>query len=241
MSNKVLYNIYVELDDIFDTRLVLAYMLDEYHMDKYVKSKKYEIRKTDQFGNIPIDVFKKLYKYRTDVLLDYALPTQIPDFINSIIKEELQNPVTFESLDPDNPMKLYVNYYPYKLEKDRLTDIEIYLSTLIDFVEVELVSYSDIELTPHWLKRNCKHVFKYNLLTWLEYHVNNLNIFKDNLISTFCYAPSVLEANLPDSEYLDAIYKIEESYSIYCNLTLLDISLYNSSIRDSKTSLDKEE
>ena len=166
MSNNLL----IDLDSILDTRLPILTGIDR-DIAKKVQSKGvYKNRVSDSFEYISHDVFREIYKSRTKRVLQTPLPTGIVNLITEYTLETKSRLIDYKR---DDKLTVYVNIYPYRLNKEEIEIIKSRVHDIIpDFSSVEIVDKSIKEITIDFLIDNINVFIMYNGIEWLKYHMD---------------------------------------------------------------------
>ena len=161
----------VDLDSLFDMRAAALVTLfkPEYFTKELEKG--YTTRLLDEFTYLPADKFRELINNRDRSLLEQAVLTPVvqllKDFINGTVLNYINSP-------SDLLPKIVLNVYPYELSEE---DMVLINKALVGITEekcdTEVISMSDEELTPKYIKNNFSMVIKYYHTQWLELHSKN--------------------------------------------------------------------
>lgn len=195
MENKINHtihkynNILTDLDSLFDTRLSLAYILDEKNIirDIHEKEDKYRNRILDNFGNVSNDIFMQIYDKRSKYLLRNALPTNMLDYIKENYVDYNFNPI---SNNYDDTFTLYLNIYPYALTEEEQKNIVDSLNNFFGGIDICLIYKKFIEISPSFLITNkINIVVLYELTRWLELIVSEYDIMSTPLTHVYMVGP----------------------------------------------------
>lgn len=216
------YNLYTDLDTIFDTRYELLKTINAAETKKILLNKSYHTRLVERYGNITWDIFKPLWDKRTKPLLVYAPRTSMLD----IIKEQYLQCVTDPSYtDVLDKLTLYVNTHPYNLTEQEKKDIETGIAYMIPNCRILCIDKSFKELTSNWIVENVGYLFMYEFLDWVDYQfstgVYNLKL---NRIEAFAPGVTRLEDNVSITN--KDIMDMEEKYKMFVNLYLIDVEYF---------------
>lgn len=209
MDNKEVYDIYIEVDAILDTRLALLHAISEDAAVVTITNGTYNKRIRDNFRTISSNVFKSLYSRRNKVLLKYALPTNIFKIVNELLIGHITDSVTIKQT------KLYINVYPYILTDVEKNVILGVVEGLIKNCVFELVYMDPIkDLTPIWVRDNVQAIIKYDGLLWLENHNKLFNLTNTPLMDKTIIVPALIAG--PSSK----AYKIDSKFFITVAATM---------------------
>lgn len=153
-------SLYVEIDDLFDTRLSFLNILTK---DKRVKKINYHNRIRDNFGSIPFNIFNHYYSYRNKYVLRNALPTKIFDLIIDFVLEYIK------LNESELNFKLYINIYPYDLTSVEIDNLQTALKKTFLETDIEVFFLDPYELDLDWIVSNIDVLVMYNGIKWLEY------------------------------------------------------------------------
>lgn len=226
--------IYIALDALLDTRLATIY---QHHSDKMtdILNSNYFTREIDEFKGIDKVSFKELYAKRNKLTLKDAMITRCVIMLKEIVKLMLQQAVT--SPFHTGP-KVFLNTYPYILEKDEEAVIVAALVKITNGIaDIQIVHMTPQELTPTFLKENLAVLFMYEYGNWLDAQAENFK--KKPCPEINLIVPSIYFDRVPTREELEeAIEKqmhpfkaIEFLSSVMIGLKLHDVELFCASIR----------
>lgn len=196
------HSIYTDVDTILDTRAPIAIRLDPKSVIPFIDNDSYIYRVRDNFGNISYDVFRSYYSRRDASILPHAAPTAILAFIKDL-HEEIRFDLKNKNLEED--IIIYVNLYPYMLDKEDINKIVDLVLTQVPGSTVEIIFETYETLTPDWIKDHVGYMFMYDLPYWIEYHMQNTNLTKTFLLNIMGVAPSLVNFNALGA-------KIDENY-----------------------------
>ena len=186
------YSIYTDVDTILDTRAPIAVRLDPKSVIPFIDNDEYIYRIRDNMGNISYDVFRSYYARRDSSILPHASPTAILGFIKEHYDETMLD-IKNQNLEED--VVIYVNLYPYMLDKDDINKIVDLVLTQVPGSMVEIIFESYDTLTPDWIRDHVGSMFMYDLPYWIEYHMQNTNLTKTFLLNVMGIAPSLVNFN----------------------------------------------
>lgn len=185
-EQKGKYDIYVELDALFDTRLALFAELDPEATRTAIESGEYHKRITDAIGDVPHSVFRLYYKYRTKYLLKNAYPTYMWQTVKAYHAETIR---TVREGGLADELNVYVNIHPYELDEAELEWLLAMFATYAPGLKITYLSLPNEDISPNWVKQTCGSMYKYDALQWLEYHYYMGNLTKETLAHTDLYYP----------------------------------------------------
>lgn len=191
LLNKKL-SIYTDLDTILDTRAVIATRLDPLSVIPFIESYKYIYRVKDNMGNISYDIFRSYYERRDVSVIPHASPTAILSFIKD---QYADTALDIKNSKHEEDICLYLNIYPYKLEREDIEKIVNLVTTQVPDISVKIEYMNWETLTPAWIKEHVGCMFMYDLPYWIEYHMQNGNLTKTFLLNIMGVAPSLANNN----------------------------------------------
>lgn len=221
------YNIYIELDCILDTRLPLLDTLCESTAIEMVSSGAYHNRYMDEFGNIPITLFKELYKQRNKGILKLALPTPIFEVVNMIAVRYIT-----DKGNQQVPI-LYINTFPYSLNKEEQKNILEYLSPMFQSYIVELVYMNpETEVVPKWVDKNVDSLIMYNGGEWIEYHNAVGNLSNCPLVLKTLVTPALVVEKPKELKINHLLFRsVQEGVKPNINLEYIDSKYFSGIIK----------
>lgn len=196
-------NILVDLDTLFDTRMVLVDILNPTY---FASANNYDTRTRDNFNCLGGMIFHTFYKNRNKGILRNSLPSNIHSIINQSFYLELND----IDVNDDDDFKLFINTYPYNLVEEEKSFLIESVKPLTKYKNIEIINFSHEELTPKWVNSNVKMVIMYDGLKWLNKHVAKKTIVNHPLVSILLVCPSIVEGYLPgtvDKKVFDSLVK----------------------------------
>lgn len=223
MDKTPVRNLYFDLDTMLDTRLPIIYLLDKELASDIVNSGAYHTRRKDNFREISYDIFMPLYRNRSKVILELALPTPMLNMIRAHYGDIVET--QFKEGDTDKKACIYINIYPYDLGANEIENLRFIISKIIPKAELKFISMSNGELTPDWVYDTIGTLFKYDGLEWLEYHVGNGNLINRPLLNTHLFTAGIVTGSIPtkkiNAEVYDGMISIAQTV---IDLTLLHLN-----------------
>lgn len=221
-------HIYVELDSLFDTRLILAWIMDPRSVVPYVESGSYFVRVKDNMGNISADIFNTMYKERNKLLLRQALPTKLFIYLKDHYGELITDIVDVTG----NDIYIYVNVYPYDLTDIELENIRTFIVDYIPKSVIKFVNMSPYEVTPKWLNKHVGNIYMYNLLPWIEHYTSTTEIFTSNLLNSVCVGPAIANYNIPEHKIDRQFFEdLMTTFRLYSNVYLISAELFSANVK----------
>ena len=226
--------IYIAIDALLDTRLATIFLHDKNLVPDILKSN-YFNREIDDFKGIDREIFKSLYAVRNKLTLKDSIITRCVILLKEIVSAMVQQAVS--SPFHSGP-KIFLNTYPYKLDKD---EEKIILSALVQvtgkLADIQLVHMTNEDLTPSFLKDNLAVLLMYEYGSWLDAQAENFKKKPCPEISVI--VPGIYFDRLPTKDELEeALEKqmhpfkaIEYMSSVMIGLKLHDVELFSASIK----------
>lgn len=206
-----MHNSYTDLDTLFDTRLAVASLLDPDGTADAINTGSYQNRLKDNIGRISGSIINTIHDRRNKGILQFSLPTKMFGLIKEHIADVMFNLLNVETMN----MKLYVNIYPYDLNFEEQENMSKLLGSKFPGIEILLVNMNHNELTPDWVHRNVKYMFKHDAMYWIEHHTSTKKIIERPLFTTLIIVPSILTNSVKsidiNKEYLENIRKSVET------------------------------
>lgn len=159
-------NVMIGLDELFDTRLATLFRMDREKTEALIRSGQYLSRVYDEFEGFDTEAFKAAYASRDVKTLKGAMITEAYDFLNFFVDKTIK--AAGETPFVKQP-KILLNTYPYTLSESAINNIVLGLALLTHReCDIEVVSMSNDDLTPKWVKENLVLLVKYDYAAWLE-------------------------------------------------------------------------
>lgn len=233
-------NIYTELDCLVDTRFTTAIKLDPIGLARDLESNRYFTRLTNSIGDIPIDIFNYVYRYRNKNILKVSSPTLLPNFILEYFKEESAVP---DSREIRTKNRIFINCYPYDLDNKEKYYLSCMLASKFPLSEIILVYYSNEKLTPSWiLNREIDLIIKYDGLKWVDYHILMGNFISSPLNLVTLIVPKIIDNSdsIKLGENIDNKFNIiRDMLMMFIDITFSPVSIFNLINKTTIDDLDK--
>lgn len=204
MATKKL-GVYVELDCLLDTRLATLYDIHPELVEK-VLTEGYTTRTEDKFGLVTKETFTFFYEKRTKQILANALPTLCCRIVKEMCgKIEKQAKVSIEY----GGAAIYVDTHPYKLtDAEAIFLIEKLVLFMGPTIDIQLIDYGPLELTPQFCKERLGAVIMYDCGKWLDTHTTNDNFRRCQIPDVSLYIPSIYFGRPPTESELQELSSI---------------------------------
>lgn len=214
------YNLFTDVDTIFDTRYELIRLINPYEAKKILMDGSYRTRTTELYGNITWEIFKPLWDIRTKRLLEDVVPTGMVRIIRDQYLQCLVNP-TYEEIV--NKLTLYVNTYPYKLTDEEKKNIEGIFANILPNCTVYCIDMTWKELTSAWMVKEIGYIFMYNYLDWVNYQIST-GYYHLALNKVEAYVPGVIRPELTSTASSKEVMVLEEKSKMFVKLSVIDVS-----------------
>lgn len=226
MNNDELvnYDVFIDVDALFDTRLPILFALSPTTMDECLKSGLYRSRVKDSFGDIPSSVFKGFYDNRDKRVLLAARPTEMFNLLAEYIGTTT---IAMTSIGDSRTIRVYLNIYPYNLIGDEVDTILTLLDNIATRVEVEVVSFSNHDLTPKWIEKNVGVVIKYDSIEWVDIAMSYGTLQKTPLLETIMMGPHLITGDIDSKDVTQEVFNgMLESVNTLIGYSFIKTSYY---------------
>ena len=187
------YSIFTDIDTVLDTRLIVAMTIDFPSTIAMLESGSYHDRIRDQIGIIPYDLFRAFYAKRSKSVLEHAAPCKILGIIRDYYMEAMSDMKTMSEVS--TKYVLYLNIYPYNLNKEEIDNLKKYLGVYIPGVEIRDVDMSIREITPEWVSEHIQTMVLYDGPYWVEYWTANKGLINHPVVHCGMLAPAIITQN----------------------------------------------
>lgn len=218
--------LYVELDALFDTRMVVLKSFGLDKVEKHVPRGYYQ-RIIDSFDDISLEAFEARYQERNIETLRESLITPVADYIYDFGRRTL---VALVSSPFRRQPKVLVNTYPYKLDETSIkTIIEGLRIVTKETVDIELTYITPEELTPHYVKEHFVQMVMYSYWDWLETHAKNKKWESERCPLVTLIGPRLVRSKtaLRDAKVRDVFAAVETYTRLFIKLTLYPVSFFS--------------
>lgn len=232
-NNKHAANIYVELDCILDTRLAVLKSIVPEHDDHGgvtigdIIDQGYHTRRADHWEGIDMVEVKRRYDERNLYTLSQATVTGCVAMLNKIAFELA---VDLPESPTHSKVNIYVNTYPYELEPDELTGIEVCLNQWISApVEYKFIRKAPEEITAAIVYQMFYVMVMYDFSSWLNIHVDEFS--KVPIHEVTLIAPRVNPNQAPPEELLRELKEVQplegvdDEFDLYEKLAMPFVNL----------------
>jgi len=198
-----IYNIYLELDTILDTRHTTLYSMSPDIADKVIANKTYTNRVKDSFELITNKIFKLVYATRDKLHLLTASQTFIPEIL-TVTALKLSEEKRLKNTG-NGSIDVYLNCYPYELQETEINTLQALVKTMAVDSNVVVINKPPTEITPKWVRDHVGYVIMYDGISWVNYHLSTGDFLKSNLTNTTLLTPIILGEGLPASKIDEAL------------------------------------
>lgn len=232
----MLTTILTDLDTLFDTRLAVAFILNEHETAKAIKNDRYRLRYKDNVGNIPYSILKSYYKIRTkEVFTELALPTYVMGFLMQHIEDTLTDTMIKDDVVNEN-ITIYVNTYPYDFTVEEIALFKDAIEHEIPLSNIQMITLNVDELDCYWIKNNnVNMIIMYDLLLWLEYQISHSKHLDYPLINVNGFCPAIVNSDTYGikltTEYFE---ELKESYKGILELAFAPAALFSVQVLSSE-------
>lgn len=227
MSEHIINGAYVELDTIFDTRLSIMYDIDKNILRDMIENDKYHNRNIDQFGYLSVKLFRKLYGFRNDNVLNNPSGTKIPKVLRDYC---IESTLTAKSYGENKPLTIYLNIFPYTLTEENKELIIMGLTNAINVpIDIEIINKPLLDIDPLFMRENISLAIMYDGMSWIEHHLENRNLETYSIPDTTLLTPMLVHRNimLSKKDMSKFFEDIEKSVSILVNLVFTPTELFS--------------
>ncbi len=201
--NRIRLGLYTDLDTIYDTRLATLELVHP-KLPRLAIEQGYFERKQDIFPMVSKENFEKLYANRNTETLELALPSKamhfIPHFVKTAFPESINNPWNEE-------VAIYVNVYPYKIDKNTARRMLEPLSKLTaGGAVVNMLNIPTKSLTLRYCQNTFGAMMVYDYQNWLDEVSKTGEFNKVAIPNVVLIAPKLYE-KLPTDEELRSMKK----------------------------------
>ncbi len=232
--NRITLGLYTDLDTIYDTRLATLEQIHPLLAQKAV-AEGYFDRVQDIFPMVSKENFEKIYSQRTVEILETAMPTNamqfIPHFVKTAFPESLNNPWGQE-------VALYVNVYPYKVDKEAAKKmLEPLVALTAGAAVVNLLNLHPKKLTLGYCRDHFGAMMIYDYQAWLDEVSKSGDFQKQSAGDIVLIAPKLYERLPTDEEArsfknlnIDAFKAIEIGASAQIGLQFVDVKEFSANM-----------
>lgn len=229
-SNREHDVIMVYMDGLFDTVFGTIAREDSALAQKLLASQRYRNRLLDKFAHISNERFKELYAKRDIETLKHCGVTNVTHFLQRIVKDSM---VHASGTGMHQELTFMVNIWPYEID-DELANVvaECVRFHTFNTSRIEVVSISDEDLKPQWVRNEVDIIIRYNYTDWLYMHREEFN--KSLCPHVALVVPAIFHNGMPDAE-ANAICKrlgkspfeiAEEVNSPIIRLKIMPVSMF---------------
>ena len=232
------YSIYTDVDSLYDTRIEVVKLINQYEAEKIILDGSYHNRLKERYGNIPYDMFYPIWRRRNKNVFTNALNTMIPVLIQkyhaALFVDEIYS-------DVKNDIKLYVNIYPYELSIVERQMLEVILSILVPMCKIVTMNVPDCLLSTKWVCDNIGTMFKYNYIEWVNGQMMS-GIYDLRLKKVKAVIPGVVPGNMYSAGLVgNDIIGYEEKFKPFLTLEIISAHYFSCIIKNRSNNETEEE
>lgn len=197
----------IYLDAILDTVMGTIAKHDPKLAVKLLDSERYRTRVLDQFAHITHAQFNELYAKRDVDTLKHSVLSNVPFFLQRMIKDCM---VHSTKVNMEQELHFIVNTWPYDFDEamNEMLKTCIRYHTF-DTSTVTVVSISDAELVPQFVREELDIIIRYQYKDWLYMH---REAFERNLCPhVTLVAPQIFQNGMIDHEGMLVCKRIGKS------------------------------
>lgn len=216
-DNNEALSVYVDLESLIDTRLVLFHEFDKKYTEKILEDGTYFIRIADELSYSDSETFSRIYKDRNKKTIFGALPTGMYETLFEYLAQA-KNIITTENVDD---IKLTVNTYPFELEKELKKYFVYGIGKKIqNIVDVEVIYKDTREITPLYIKDIYGMVIMYEGLRWMDDQMMRGNFNNYTLPDTVLLVPMLITNRdlLAKKEYFKFFDDTAKQLGVFMNV-----------------------
>ena len=228
--------IHVDLDSLVDTRLGTLIKHNLFDINNREHVEQYFKREIDEFPSISFNDFKDLYDKRDKSVLRLSVGTHINHLLRDFCCSTLVLPMTSPwTLKP----RLCLNIYPYQLTEEEETIImKGMIASLRDLADIYIISLSNEELTPEYVKEKFSMFIKYDMFRWLDTYDNETAFEKIRIPEIGSVGPAIFYKDpRKEKEFQNYIAEGNNPFKELCkilkpviNLTTLPVAQFSAKV-----------
>lgn len=196
----------VDVDCLYDTRLIILSLIDEEYATKILEDGSYFKRPSDAFeGVIGYEDFKGMYDQRGDSpeILRVAPVTNFHIVLNTLVRQSFSVGRRGGTV---TPLGFVINMWPYELEPKEVNNLKgMLFEQLGEACEIHAVWIPPEQLTPTFLSEQYHFMAMYHAPAWMVMHDKDLATRK--LKDFFLTCPAVYLDRIPTKEDLEKMQK----------------------------------
>lgn len=208
----------VHLDDLMDTRMSTMLSLNVAKATNTIMAG-YGRRRGDwviwEGLGVTEEVWRKAYRTRTNEILMRSVRSKMVTFLMEIFNDLIKNP---QISDNRNPFAVTINEYPYRLNNKAREGFESVLKLLTHpTLKVKWMRRAPKNLKPGYVAENHTHFFNYDMISWLEMHMEESG--GTNFVTLQMIAPALFSEKPEDEDFaqfkgvLDGIHELGEYFT----------------------------
>lgn len=229
------HGLYISLDSLFDTRLASLDQVDTALALENLQNG-WKKRLADVPVGIDAELFKQLYSGRDAHTLGKALETPVFEIVRHWVMEAIKK---LSTAPVEQSLKLYVNFFPYQLSKDKAIDLgTVIMEHLATKCNIELINVDPKKICPLTARRYFDGMIMYDAMEWIDSHVETFSQTAIPMVTL--YAPAFFAWRLPSEQEMaqfkqdgkDPFKEIEQLSSATVALEFLPIEVFSAKVMD---------
>ena len=229
-ADGTVIGVYTELDVLLDTRIgTLALMGNE--IVKKVLQSNYHTRKSDEFKDVDMNLYREMYKKRDIETLKKSSMTDavflLANMAHDLVEQAIARPY-------HDKVRITVNIYPYVIDKETIEVLSLAIKArLSPAVELNMASIPTKELTPAFCGQEYAAMTMYDYGNWLELQTIALHNTRIPTVSLFapaiylCRQPEEEIITFEDGERMHLLAAVEGGTAAFIELKLLDVKIFS--------------
>jgi len=223
-DDLVNYDVFIDIDALFDTRLPILFGLSPDTMNKVLGDDTYYRRVKDSFGDIPSSVFNGFYDNRDKRVLLTAKPTEMFNLLGEYVTS---TKLAMSNIGDTRDINVYVNIYPYELLGTEIDVILHILNNTIPSCNIIITDKSNMDLTPKWIEKNIGVIIKYDSIQWLDVVMSYGLIHRTPLLDVVMMGPHMITGDVDSKDVTsDMFNSMLESINTLIGYNFIKTSYY---------------
>lgn len=220
--------IYVDIDAILDLRLGTLATMGE---DKAIKALNgdYFKRFVDEFDGVAKEEFEKQYAKKSKEALQRSVVTNVKFMLRRIVKDSLYHSIQNRTHEP---IVFEVNIYPFEFSEKEI-EMLIMCMRFVTYSTsaIRIISLSNADLTPDYIKSNYQVMIRYKWLDWMEEHKAYYEKKRTTEVTLmvpelFIQAPTEEDVSKNNMNKYNPFRETERAFAPLFRLKMMPVSLY---------------